>query len=147
MSTALHYDSARQAKTAATKRGETQFEVHATRLWPVLFDGSEQRRFVLDLKRLDQTPCHVDPVGAASSLGFDVVSVSIAEFKGAENRCDYLPFDCAPLSCNGMAAEIPVNRWCLLDRLEDAVAAATKFAKEEPEPGPFVIVEVLRCET
>lgn len=51
---------------------------------------------------------------------------------------------CSPLSCNEMAGEIPTNRYCLLDTLEEAVATAKRFAIEEPEPGTPCIVEVWR---
>jgi hypothetical protein len=43
-----------------------------------------------------------------------------------------------------MAAEVPVNQYCLIDTLEEAIAAAVRFSKEEPEPGPYYVVEVLR---
>lgn len=54
-----------------------------------------------------------------------------------------LGFGCSPLSCNGMAEEISVNEFCLIDDLETALAAARRFGVEQPEPGPYVIVEVL----
>lgn len=85
-----------------------------------------------------------DPGPAWESLGFDAVGLQAAW--PAQNG--YAPqmamWMCAPLSCNGMAKEYEVNRWCLLDRLEDAMTAARRFAMEEPEPGPYVVVEVLR---
>jgi hypothetical protein len=54
-----------------------------------------------------------------------------------------LGFGRSPLSCNGMAEEISVNEFCLIDGLDAAVAAARRFGVEQPEPGPYVIVEVL----
>ena len=54
-----------------------------------------------------------------------------------------LGFGCSPLSCNGMAESIPVNDSCLIDDMETALAAARRFGVEQPEPGPYVIVEVL----
>ena len=47
------------------------------------------------------------------------------------------------LSCNGMAESIPVNEFRLLDDLQAALAAAQRFGVEQPEPGPYVVVEVL----
>lgn len=57
---------------------------------------------------------------------------------------DIAGFGCSPLSCNGMAAEIPVNRHCLIDRLDDAIDTARRFAKEQPEPGVYYVIEVWR---
>ena len=68
-------------------------------------------------------------------LGYDVVERDAAT--------GMLGFGCSPLSCNGMAESIPVNEFCLIDDLETALAAARRFGMEQPEPGPFVIVEVL----
>jgi len=66
-------------------------------------------------------------------LGFDAVSRSVSAF-----------FECSPLSCNGLAAEVPVNRYCLVDTLAEAAALAERCSREEPEPGPYYVVEVLR---
>jgi hypothetical protein len=70
------------------------------------------------------------------SLGFDVVNKTLTPF-----------FECSPLSCNGMADEVPVNRFCLLPTLDKAISFAQRCAREEPEPGPFYVVEVLRDTT
>ena len=64
-------------------------------------------------------------------LGYDVVSVGSSE-----------GFECSPLSCNGMAGEITVNRYCLLDDVEHALRVARRFDEEQPEPGDYFVVEV-----
>jgi hypothetical protein len=66
-------------------------------------------------------------------LGYDAVSDS--------GGCN---LGCSPLSCNHLAKEIPVNRYCLIDRLEDAIAAARRFSLGEAEPGNYYVVEVWR---
>ena len=43
-----------------------------------------------------------------------------------------------------MADEVAVNRFCLLATLDEAISFAQRCAREEPEPGPFYVVEVLR---
>jgi hypothetical protein len=68
------------------------------------------------------------------SLGFDVVGMS--DLAG-------IGFEHSPLSCNGIAAEYPVNAHCLLDDLAVAIAAAEQFSIEQPEPGLYYVVEVL----
>jgi len=42
-----------------------------------------------------------------------------------------------------MALEVAVNRHCLVDSLEVAQELARRFSVEEPEPGPYYVVEVL----
>ena len=66
-------------------------------------------------------------------LGYDVVSVGSTE-----------GFECSPLSCNGMAGQISVNRYCLLDDVEHALRVARRFDEEQPEPGDYYVVEVGR---
>lgn len=66
-------------------------------------------------------------------LGFDICG-----------RYMQTTLECSPLRCNGLAAEYGANRWCLLDTLEQAIAAVESFERRvaEPEPGPYVVLEV-----
>jgi len=66
-------------------------------------------------------------------LGYDVV-----QYAG------YANWGCSPLSCNGMGGLFPVNKYCLLETVEEAYNAAASFENEATEPGPFIIVEVRR---
>ncbi|MDX1927336.1 MAG: hypothetical protein SFV81_12515 [Pirellulaceae bacterium] len=83
-------------------------------------------------------------------LGYDVVQltpIQLLDVEGvsrAGNSLAQPSYGCSPLSCNGLACHHPVNRYCLLDSHDAAFEAAQVFGREEPEPGPFVIVEVLR---
>ncbi len=103
------------------------FEIFAYRLAPLRF--VEGRTEPWPVERVAVEPLPAD----FQSLGFDAVSASHG-----------VQFECSPLSCNRMAAEIPVNRYCLVDTLEDAIAAAVRFSSEQPEPGPYHVLEVLR---
>jgi len=69
-------------------------------------------------------------------LGFDVVS-----------RHSDATFECSPLSCNYMAREIPVNRYCLIETEAEAFQVARDFSRSEPEPGSYCLVEVWRADT
>jgi hypothetical protein len=81
--------------------------------------------------RLPPLPDAADmPVGY-ERLGYDVVSVGSSE-----------GFECSPLSCNGLAGEIPVNRYCLLDDTGHALTVASRFDLDQPEPGDYYVVEV-----
>ena len=77
----------------------------------------------------------VDPEDCAGyrSLGFDVAG---RVDSGGQ-------FNHSPLSCNGMAAEYPVNAHCLLDDLAVAIKAAEQCSIEQPEPGMYYVVEVM----
>ena len=67
--------------------------------------------------------------------GYDPVQIG-------DNQAGGYWFACSPLSCNYLAEHIPVNRACLIDSLNDAIAIATRFSIEQPEPGPYAIFEV-----
>lgn len=63
--------------------------------------------------------------------GFDVVEFSAHNDPG-----------CSPLSCNGLAAELPVNRNCLFDSFEAAKDALDCGLFVNCEPGPYRIIAV-----
>jgi len=63
--------------------------------------------------------------------GFDVVSFYATTDPG-----------CSPLSCNGLARELPVNRHCLFDDFEQAKSALETGRFEHAEPGPYRIIAV-----
>ena len=55
--------------------------------------------------------------------------------------------ECSPLSCNALAAELPVNRDCLLETFDEAHDALERGAFDNTEPGPFRIVVVYTVPT
>jgi hypothetical protein len=78
---------------------------------------------------------HPDPIPLSfESLGFDSVNKSMESVLG---------FECSPLSCNSMAAEMRTNEYCLFHSLDAAIVGATRFSIEQPEPGDYYVVEVL----
>jgi hypothetical protein len=66
--------------------------------------------------------------------GYDVV-----------NFCAGSSPECSPLSCNGLAAWIPVNAHCLILSFEDAKHLVESGAFEKGEPGPYRIFAVYSC--
>jgi hypothetical protein len=75
----------------------------------------------------------------------EIASVSECIAEGPEDWIESWKFhEHSPLSCNGEARTFKANTHCLFDALDDAVAAAEIFSKEEPEPGPYYVVRVLR---
>jgi hypothetical protein len=86
-------------------------------------------------EQVEVSPSSIAPLSQDfRSLGFDVVSKSASD-----------SFECSPLSCNSVALEVAVNRHCLVDGLDAAEELARRFSVEEPEPGPYYVVEVLRA--
>jgi hypothetical protein len=73
----------------------------------------------------------VVPPTAATLSGFDVVSFYVGTSP-----------ECSPLSCNGLAADLPVNERCLFDTFLDAYAAIERGEFKDCEPGPYRIVAV-----
>jgi len=106
------------------------FHLLAYRLLPLRFRKGQSESMEVSAPGITPLPPDFE------SLGFDVLS---------KNASNGLGFECSPLSCNRMAAEIGVNRHCLLDDLETARELARRFSVEEPEPGPYYVVEVLRA--
>lgn len=103
------------------------FHLFAYRLLPLRFTKTGREPF--SLPTVSPEPLTADFL----SLGFDVVSKSVSDF-----------FECSPLSCNGLAQETPVNRYCLVNTRTEAESLADRFAREEPEPGPYYVLEILR---
>ena len=111
----------------AAERGA--YRLFAYRIHPELFRG--RHRVPLELPD-DVRP---DPLPAGfATIGYDCASRSAAAT---------LSFECSPLSCNGLASEMPVNVHCLFPTLALAIAGAERFAVEQPEPGDYYVVEVL----
>jgi hypothetical protein len=109
------------------RRGE--FRLFAYRIHPDVFQGPA--RVTVSLPG----DVHPEPLPEGfRSIGFDSASRSSAEG---------LSLECSPLSCNGLAAELPVNEHCLFPSLAAAIAGAQRFAAEQPEPGDYYVVEVL----
>jgi hypothetical protein len=103
-------------------RQASDFSLFAYRLLPLRFSEDRVEPFEIVAEG-------VEPLAASFvSLGFDVINRTVPPF-----------FECSPLSCNGMADEVPVNRFCLLATLDEAIAFAQRCAREEPEPGPLVL--------
>jgi hypothetical protein len=76
-------------------------------------------------------PVSVAMPAKAELRGFDVVSFSAGNAP-----------ECSPLSCNGLAADIPTNRHCLLESVEAARAALDTGRFTAAEPGPYRVMAV-----
>jgi len=121
------FDDVGLAEAVVPEPDRSQFQIYAYEFLGERFAGGLAEAWTVP--SLACTP----PGSDFEPLGFDVVSKSISDF-----------FECSPLSCNDMAETFRANAFCLFDELDDALAAAEAFSKEEPEPGPYYVVRVSR---
>jgi hypothetical protein len=63
--------------------------------------------------------------------GFDIASFTMGNMA-----------ECSPLSCNALAATLPVNAHCLLETLDQAMAAVEQGKLKDCEPGPYRLIAV-----
>lgn len=133
---ATFWNTESEAWACVPDKSKAEFRIFACGILPLLFDtsGIEKQVTIDQLFPADmpELPSALPPY---RRLGYDVVERDVAT--------GMLGFGCSPLSCNGMAESIRVNESCLIDDVETALAAARRFGIEQPEPGPYVIVEVL----
>lgn len=123
------FNRASDALTVVPADQRPAYRLFVYRIYPAVFRNGGRLEFVLP------SDVHPDPIPMTfRRLGFDSVNKSTASVLG---------FECSPLSCNGMAKEVSTNQSCLLDSLEAAIAAATCFSIEQPEPGDYYVIEVL----
>ena len=108
------FDSPEAAWSVVPASEREGYRLYAYRLLPTLFheSGLETEHPLPEL-----TAVRI-PDGF-SRLGFDAVVGHVGKTEGQWN---FPPsFGCSPLCCNGMAAEYPVNRYCLVDDLDTAI--------------------------
>jgi hypothetical protein len=122
------YSTEAAAESVIPDEQRPQFELHAYRMLPAVFDGGERAPLELPILQIQSLP------PGYNAIGFDAVS----------RRSYSNTFECSPLSCNYMAQEIVTNEHCLLENLAMAEQVAQRFSVEEPEPGPYYVVEILR---
>ena len=131
------FDTPEAAWSVVPASQQERYRLYGYRLLPTLFheSGVETEH---PLPKLTAVPL---PDGF-SRLGYDAVVRDVGKTEGDLNFPS--GFGCSPLCCNGMAEECPVNRYCLVDDLDAAIAMARDFAVGNCEPGPYCVVEVWR---
>lgn len=105
----------------------TDFDVYAYKLYPILAHQGVVHPIQINVPS-------VEPIdGNFHLLGYDAVSRSLGS-----------SFECSPLSCNDAARDHVVNRYCLFESYEAALAGAVEFSAGRYEPGPYYVFEVYR---
>ncbi|MFG0241971.1 MAG: hypothetical protein ACF8R9_04205 [Phycisphaerales bacterium JB054] len=118
-----------------------EFTALAWEFFPILFEHGVHQATTADMFFGDTLEDRPRPAGLIP-LGYDVVSCLPASPATSTTAPAMAMFRCSPLSCNGEAANHPVNAHCLLDGWDHAVAAAEAFSRDEPESGPYAILRV-----
>lgn len=125
------YDTPELAWSVVPEPLRAGCDLYAYAMLPVRFVGGVQEAFTIP---------GVNPVrrdGSFVRLGYDMVS---REFEAGSGH--------SPLSCNGLAEEVPTNRHCLIATAAEAVAVGLTMEipgqRLRGEPGPYHIVEVWR---
>lgn len=117
------------------------YKLCAYRALPVVFEQAGMQRLTLDalfVPSLSLVALPPEPeLTAFVPLGYDVVEYTMRDPRASHR------FACSPLFCDYMAHLFWVNQYCLLPDLATAHQVAHYFAKDPPEPGPYMIVEVL----
>lgn len=124
------YDTPDSALAVVPTDQAVEFELFAYRLTPWLYRSGTAELFELPAispEPMDET---------FESLGFDAVS-----------RTAGTSFECSPLSCCNLARQFSANEWCLFSTHDQATAAAMAWSVRGAEPGPYVVIEVLRRHT
>lgn len=107
-------------------------QLFAYKMFPTLFGVEGPEDLPVDGSK-------VEPLSEPfEKLGYDVVERA--------GGC-VLGFGCSPLSCNGRAFDLAVNRHCLFDDPAEALRRAEEFGRSHgrvAEPGPYVVIEVWR---
>jgi hypothetical protein len=125
-----YYNSLGEAATICPAPNQV-FQIFAFRVLPTQFQDGEPQPFSVPTFQVEPIPEHFH------RLGFDIAN--------AMPGYSVLPFfNCSPLSCNGIAKEMQVNQYCLLDSIEQATDLAMRLSIGGAEPGPYFVLEVLR---
>lgn len=128
------YDSEALALEVVAPDERSGFTLFAYRVHPLRFD-EEQPTEAWDPRSPSADLPPTPDLSAYELIGLDLVGRSSSDF-----------FECSPLSCNGMAGEVAVNRWCLVDELERAIEVGRWFGRKDchVEPAAYHLVEVWR---
>jgi len=110
------------------RENEPAFDLYAYALYQICADAGKVE-FLNLTTDAEELPSNYE------FLGYDVISKAYSDF-----------FECSPLSCNNLAAEVPVNRYCLIDQEADAFRLLTDMGAKYKgvEAGPYYLFRVYR---
>jgi len=137
------YDTEESALSVIQDNRE-KYDLYAYKLYPLKFIEGKTVDFKVDSNASEKLDSY-------AFIGYDVVSRSVADF-----------FECSALSCSNGCEVFSVNRFCLMQDLEEAlqccrrisedIAAAETLKRPDGmfeyhgkwEPGPYFLIQVFR---
>lgn len=132
-------NTAAAARERVPEPDRPAYRIFAYRAIPAVFDKASPSPEVIGAEALFEAYNYLAELPPEQDLsGFDRLGFDVVQYSDAIN------WGCSPLSCNYMYQHHSVNRYCLIDTVEGAAEAARSFAQEEPEPGPYIVIEVFR---
>jgi hypothetical protein len=131
------YDTEALARAIIPEDKSTEYTIFAYHALPVVFHDGRPLEWN-PWTNAETPPPELD--GEFNEhLRFDIVGYTQGGF-----------FECSPLSCNGVAKNVAVNRFCLVDDLEQAMSIAQKFSMPDSRVEPawaYVVVDVRKRST
>jgi hypothetical protein len=121
-----------------------KYELFGYKLYPTQFDKGQSVDYPVDIKVIEN-------LSAYEMLGFDAVPKSISDF-----------FECSALSCGNGCKIFTVNKFCLIENLDEAFQCCKRISEEligaksvqrpdgllewhgKWEPGPYYLFQVFR---
>jgi len=107
------------------------FKLFYYEVYDYQFDEREMRWLPFSPESVSSFVTNIDNSAMKSLEGFDVASYESGSNPGH-----------SPLSCNGLAGELPVNAHCLFVSIEAAKDSLEAGRFANTEPGPFRILSV-----
>lgn len=105
----------------------SEYDIYAYKQYPFIYENGKYIEHYIECKTVKPMESNF------LLLGYDSVSRTYGN-----------AFAHSPLSCCNYAHKLPTNRFCLLNSLSSAKEAAKLFSIDNPEPGPYYVVEVYR---
>jgi len=129
------YESPEQAWAEVPNEHLKDYDLFALGIGPFLYrDGKEEP---LDFSEMESSGISEQEISEVTEnfvlLGYDAVQLDYHTSLG-----------CSPLSCNGQTIGVNLNRYCLVDTENEGIELARRFSIDNPEPGPYCLVEVWR---
>jgi hypothetical protein len=132
-------NTAAAARERVPEPERAAYRIFAYRAIPAVFDKTGPTPKVAEEEELFEACSYLAELPSEQDLsGFDRLGFDVVQYSDAIN------WGCSPLTCNYKYQYHAINRYCLIDTVEGAEEAARAFARREPEPGPYIVIEVFR---
>jgi hypothetical protein len=117
---------------AITESDPESYDMYAYRMFPVVFEGTTE-----------------SPLAVESTATGDLSDYDFVGYDAVSREQEVAEFCHSPLSCNKALTQYKVNRFCLMDELEEAWRVTREIARDAKEkktwePGSYYLCAVYR---